>query len=135
MDMARSLTGGSTTGLSATDAWREGADSGRPLRGRPGLWRTAVDAKNVLALHRSLRPCESKVGIGLLLLFGFRLKGPTHRFVGILPEPVSLRHFDTPCPRDAWCRDISVVAQVAPNGSPQSVQNCSLGRAADRYPH
>jgi hypothetical protein len=25
------------------------------------LWRTVVDAKNVLALHRSLRPCAGKL--------------------------------------------------------------------------
>jgi hypothetical protein len=29
------------------------------------LWRTVVDAKNVLALHRSLRPCAGKLDQGL----------------------------------------------------------------------
>jgi hypothetical protein len=28
------------------------------------LWRTVVDAKNVLALHRSLRPCAGKLDQG-----------------------------------------------------------------------
>jgi hypothetical protein len=40
-------------------------------------WRTVVDAENVLALHRNLHPCERKVGIGLLLFFGFGLASPT----------------------------------------------------------
>ena len=62
------------------------------------LRRTVVDAKNVLAVHRSLRPCMRKVDIGLLLFFGFGLKGPTHCFLGILPELVSLCHLDTPVP-------------------------------------
>jgi hypothetical protein len=39
-----------------------------------------------------------KVDIGLLLFFGFGLKGPTHCFLGILPELVSLCHLDTPVP-------------------------------------
>jgi hypothetical protein len=68
------------------------------LQGGPGLWRTVVDAKNVLTLHCSLRPCERKVDIGLLLFFGFGLKGPTRRFFGILPELASLCHFDTLVP-------------------------------------
>jgi hypothetical protein len=44
---------------------------------------TGVDAKNVLALRRSLRPCERKVDVGLLLFFGFGSKSPTHRFLGM----------------------------------------------------
>jgi hypothetical protein len=42
-----------------------------------GLSRTVIDAENLLALHRSLPPCERKVGIGLLLFFGFGLATPT----------------------------------------------------------
>ena len=54
------------------------------------LRRTVVDAKNVLALHRSLRPCARKLDQGLSLFFGFGLEGPTHRFLGIFPELISL---------------------------------------------
>jgi hypothetical protein len=52
----------------------------------PGFWRTVVDAENVLALQRSLRPCARKLDQGLSLFFGFGLAGPTHRFLGISPE-------------------------------------------------
>jgi hypothetical protein len=52
--------------------------------------RTVVDAKNVLAQHRSLRPCARKLNQGLSLFFGFGLAGPTRRFLGIFPELISL---------------------------------------------
>jgi hypothetical protein len=58
--------------------------------GAPGFWRTVVDAENVLAVQRSLRPCARKLDIGLPLFFGFGLESPTYRFVGILPELISL---------------------------------------------
>jgi hypothetical protein len=60
------------------------------------LWRTVVDAKNVLAVHRSLRPCARKVHQGLFFLFGLGFAGPTHGFLGILPELLSLRHCHPP---------------------------------------
>jgi hypothetical protein len=60
------------------------------LQGYLDLWQTGVEAENVLAAQCSFRPCERKVGIGLLLFFGFGLASPTYRFLGILPELFSL---------------------------------------------
>jgi hypothetical protein len=50
------------------------------------LWRTAIDAEDALALHRGLRPYARKVDQGLFLVLCIGLIGPTHRFLGILPE-------------------------------------------------
>jgi hypothetical protein len=72
-----------------TEASELGRYRGGPYRAL-GFWRTVVDAENVLAVQRSLRPCTRKLDIGLPLFFGFGLAGPTHRFLGILPELISL---------------------------------------------
>jgi hypothetical protein len=53
------------------------------------VWRTVRDAKNMLALHRSLCPCARKVDIGLFLVFGFGSASPTHRLLSVLLELIS----------------------------------------------
>ena len=54
------------------------------------LWRVIVDDHSAIALHRSLRPCARKLDQGLFVFFGFGLIGPTHGFLGILPELIGL---------------------------------------------
>src|SRR4029453_5968750 len=53
-----------------------------------------------------------KVDIGLLLFFGFGLKGPTHCFLGILPELVSLCHFGRKRPQLKFPGESSARASV-----------------------
>jgi hypothetical protein len=80
-------------GYDFREGQRAGSLGDRQLRQAlqsPGFWRIVVDAENVLAVQRSLRPCACKLGIGLPLFFGFGLESPTYRFVGILPELISL---------------------------------------------
>ena len=49
-----------------------------------------VDGDGSLALGRRLRPSARKLDQDLFLFFGFGLADPTHRFLGILPELISL---------------------------------------------
>jgi hypothetical protein len=49
-----------------------------------------VDGHGPLALGRRLRPSARKLDQDLFLVFGFGLADPTHRFLGILPELISL---------------------------------------------
>ena len=63
-----------------------GRQLGRRLQG------PIVDRDGSLALGRRLRPSERKLDQDLFLVFGFGLVDPTHRFLGILPELISLRH-------------------------------------------
>src|SRR6266481_4586260 len=49
-----------------------------------------VDGDGSLALGRRLRPSARKLDQDLFLVFGFGLADPTLRFLGILPELISL---------------------------------------------
>jgi hypothetical protein len=62
----------------------------------PSLSWTAVDANNVLGLHRSLRPCACKLDESLFLFLSFGLIGPAHCFLGILPELFRVFHCHPP---------------------------------------
>jgi hypothetical protein len=50
----------------------------------------AIDDKNALTLHRSLRPCARKLDQGLFVIVGFGLVGRTQGLLGILPDLISL---------------------------------------------
>jgi hypothetical protein len=49
-----------------------------------------VDGYGSLTLGRRLRPSARKLDQDLFLVFGFGLEDPTLRFLGILPELISL---------------------------------------------
>jgi hypothetical protein len=66
---------------------RTGTDD--PKRLSPAVGVMCADGYGSLALGRRLRP-GARNHQGSFLVFGFGLADPTHRFLGILPELISL---------------------------------------------
>ncbi len=77
--------------ISTTNVTKErGLPRSSSGEGGAALHGPVVDGYGSLALGRRLRPSARKLDQDLFLVFGFGLADPTLRFLGILPELISL---------------------------------------------